>query len=321
MDEFDFFDKTDIKDISKKTRISIDNLQYLKNEEFDKLSKTKGLGFIRIIEREYQVDLSQKREKLIQYLKEHDRFKNKEFFIAPPSKSRYTKSMASILLMLIAFGIFFIFYLKTGNAPDKNINEFSQNPIINETKNLSGIEINATDINDTNKTKELSTFEKNDTNKTKVLMQKEELYKTVEKNISISKTDKNIKNSVNMINTTSGTEESNRSQIILPSAKEQDNNKTVLSNNLVIFPKKRLWVGVINLDNYKKKSYLTDGNITINTNSNIIIATGHGEFRLDYNNKILDFSTVNPMRFLVKDGNITKISRKDFIKLNRGKYW
>ena len=317
MDEFEFFDKTDIKDISKRTRISVDDLNHLKNEEFDKLNKTKGLGFIKILEREYLVDLSSVKEKFILYLKEHDKYSNKEFFIAPAKKRTYTKPTAVFLLMVVAFGIFFFFYSTTSKTVSKPIAKLEQNPIINETKDLSGIEINST-----NASKTVSTISKKETNSThenKILSpKKEKILQTVEKNTTIKQTENKANNNISSSVTRKDINISNAE--VLATSK-QDSNNTIVKNNLTIVPKKRLWVGVVTLDNYKKRSYLTDKNISIDVKSETLIATGHGEFTLDYDNKTLAFSSVNPIRFLIKDGNITKISKKDFIKLNKGRYW
>ncbi len=54
----DILEENSIKAISDKTKISVENLEYLLALEFDALSKVKTLGFISILEREYKADLS-----------------------------------------------------------------------------------------------------------------------------------------------------------------------------------------------------------------------------------------------------------------------
>lgn len=53
----DILEENSIKAISDKTKISEENLEYLLALDFDALSKVKTLGFISIIEREYNADL------------------------------------------------------------------------------------------------------------------------------------------------------------------------------------------------------------------------------------------------------------------------
>jgi hypothetical protein len=60
-----------LKEICKKTNISEENLEALFAGEFDLLKKVKTMGFISIIEREYNVDLSPLREEALTYYKMH----------------------------------------------------------------------------------------------------------------------------------------------------------------------------------------------------------------------------------------------------------
>jgi len=321
MDELELFDKNSIKDISKKTRISEKDLEYIRDEDFDNISKTKGLGFIKIIEREYGVDLSEKREKLISYLKEHDRYKNKEFFIAPPSKRRYSKYIAFFILVLMLAGVIFIFYLKKPSSfstVEKSYGE--QNPIVNEAKEISGIEINST-----NTTKEDGgsvAIEENmaevaDDNQTSM---------TTEENSSKVEAENKQQNIENNVSEAPKSVESSAEQVVTQVATTEKNTskpaeKVAMENSLILSPKSKLWVGVIDMNNHKKKSYIKDNNLTIAVNSDMLIATGHGEFTLYYKDKKLSFSTKSPIRFYIKDGNLTEINKKEFIKLNKGRYW
>jgi len=56
-----------IKSVSQRTKISEDNLKSLANKNFDVIKKIKTLGFISIIEREYNVNLTPLREKAKEY--------------------------------------------------------------------------------------------------------------------------------------------------------------------------------------------------------------------------------------------------------------
>ncbi len=331
MDSVDFFQNIDLKEVSKKTLIDKKDLNYIKNEEFDKLSKTKGLGFIKIIEREYKIDLSDKKDKFIEYLKEHGKESAKEFFIAPPKQpiKILPKLIVILLVLLIAAGIVYIVYLNTAYRSSSNQANIEKNQIVKEAQAISGIDIN--ESNDTNKEVAVSMAKQEDNGSDNSFLSNKQ--ENSEKNISVS-ADKTIKTAVNSFDTNStqneavSKESSGKDLTVIQKTKpkedkklQNDNNTTVKNYNLTIIPKNRIWVGVVDLENYKKKSYLKDTNITINKNHNFMIATGHGEFKLLFDDRILDFNTKNPVRFVVKDGNISQISRKEFIKLNRGKYW
>jgi len=278
----DFFDFFDIKDISEKTRISELDLQILKDKEFDKIDKSKGLGFIKIIEREYLVDLSKLKNELIAYLKEHNKTQNTEFFIAPPPKKKNNKIVAVFLLLLIIVaGIFYMMYFRNEHKIIINTNGYKATPAIKEARRLTNIELNETN-------------ESNETNVT----------------------------NINVLDTNESNESNNTDKFL---SKEQ--NKTVvikqektIDNNLTIEPKTRLWVGEIDLSTHKKRSYTKDSNISIPINDNALIVTGHGYFKLFYKDKKFDFSRKSPIRFFIKDDNISQITKDEFIKLNKGKY-
>ncbi len=63
----DILEENSIKAISDKTKISEENLEYLLALDFDALSKVKTLGFISIMEREYNADLSALKAQAVEY--------------------------------------------------------------------------------------------------------------------------------------------------------------------------------------------------------------------------------------------------------------
>ncbi|MDD3592739.1 MAG: hypothetical protein PHO65_08860 [Sulfurovum sp.] len=53
----DILEEHSLKNISKKTNISEENIEYLLEKNFDKIERVKAMGFISIIEREFDADL------------------------------------------------------------------------------------------------------------------------------------------------------------------------------------------------------------------------------------------------------------------------
>ncbi len=318
MDDIDFFDKVDLKEVAKKTLIDIKDLEYLKNEEFDKLSKTKGLGFIKILEREYKVDLSDKKEKFLTYLKEQGKDAAKEFFIAPPKPpaKTFSKLIILILFFIVGVGILYILYLNIGYNTTSNQAISSENRVVKEAQNISGIKTDETNATEENLTKNVQV--KSNISDANIST---DIYLSQKKNIiTVEKTEKKI--SKNISKEKNITTKINKVTFASSKMKKQIPNNIIGTKYVVtIVPKNRIWVGVIDLKSYKKKSYLRDTNITITKNNSYIIATGHGHFKIYYKDKIIDFNTLSPVRLLVKNGNVTQISKDEFIKLNKGKYW
>jgi len=66
----DILQEHTLKNMSQTTKISEENLEQIANEEFSNLVKAKALGFISILEREYQVDLKVLKERALLYYEE-----------------------------------------------------------------------------------------------------------------------------------------------------------------------------------------------------------------------------------------------------------
>ena len=322
MDELDFFEKEDLKEVARKTLIDIKYLKKFKDKDFENISKTKGLGFLKIIEREYRVDLSYERDNFLNYIKTVKKSDKEEYFIAPPPKNsnRFAKFLAISILIMIALGVSYLIYINTNIFKTDN-NPYKTNQIVSEAKKIAKIKI---DVNDSNISEENITMKnlKNDNNSSNI----ENVNMIVTEQNQSQETiyeSNNPKKESNLTATKENTSKSSETE-----QNPTDNFKSIIktkstnkSIHLTIAPKKRIWVGVIDLSNYKKKSYLRDTNITIDTQKGILLTTGHGLFKLVYKNKTYNFSGRNPKRFYIKDDNITQISKKEFVKMNRGKYW
>ncbi len=95
----------DISEISKRTRISVENLEYLLDHDWEQLKKVQALGFINILEREYGIDLGALRRECRNYYEEHnfDEDQNIGVPIAPPEKSE--SLIGAFLGKLVMFAI------------------------------------------------------------------------------------------------------------------------------------------------------------------------------------------------------------------------
>jgi len=146
------FEKYSIEEINKKTKISPISLRYIKNKEFSKLPRVKFIGFIRIIEKEFRVDLSD----LIKEYEEATKHIDEEVKFESPKKN------SNFLIMLFAISLIVIggHYLYKTTNQNKNIlleQNYSITQEINNTiskieKNQTTNEENNTTLKDTNTT-------------------------------------------------------------------------------------------------------------------------------------------------------------------------
>ena len=152
-----FFELHTIEEINKKTRISPISLRYIKNKEFEKIQRVKFLGFIKIIEKEYNVDLSSLVE---EYNESVNKEKKQQVSIQNNNNSKQKNSSFLLLLLaviLLTLGGYFLYNNLNAKKNVTNLAEnFSISQNVTQTQNeinYSEEEINVSDItNENNKT-------------------------------------------------------------------------------------------------------------------------------------------------------------------------
>ena len=115
--------------ISQKTNIPIEVLEKLLNKEWESLQATKAKGFIAIIEREFDVDLSELKEEAAQYYNTHKKDEPKrpidlvDAQIVSNGNKIVTNIVAIIAFILVVYAVWFYFFKpKDGNIIPQEIN-------------------------------------------------------------------------------------------------------------------------------------------------------------------------------------------------------
>ena len=282
MSDFEKLKSMDIEEIYKKTYIARKNLKALLKKDFSKFDRLKALGFVKIIEREFDLDLSELKEEIRDYFDKKEDKEEKIEEKAEEVEEKESKKNIYILigLIIILIALFAIFYKNSKQTTPKSI-----------SKNI----------------------EKNETNVTK-----KEPITIVEKNLSSKEASK--------------IDETNISQSSQSSLEENttEKNQTIKKSlsikkstipKITLIPKSKIWVGVIYLDDFKKKNYLTSLPIELNSSRDFLLLTGHGMLKIDIDSNITDYNSPKRLRFLYKDGNFTKIDEETFKEYNRGRSW
>ena len=119
--------------ISKKTNIAKDTLERLFVADFGALQKTKALGFISIIEREYHADLDSLRSEAQEYYAQHTEPQGKRTVGIPVVHQKRGKSK---WLLILVFGLLvyvsWYFFTQFDKKHLKNILPFMENKISQE---------------------------------------------------------------------------------------------------------------------------------------------------------------------------------------------
>jgi len=292
MSDFDKLKKMDIEDIYRRTYIARKYIKALLDKDFSKFDRLKALGFVKIIEREFEFDLSDLKNEIDEYfvkdsikLQESSEDKKDISNIADNKEEKNYKAFFITVVIIVSIIVAFYIYNSLDNKEkvQKNIpkTSFFERNESNNSKN-ENLEEN------------IKLKENNDTVQDVALKKTKETKKIVEETKSSE---------------TKAVEETKSSE-----------KKAVLPS-IVIIPKQRVWIGMIYLDDYSKENYVTSSPIDINTSRDQLIVTGHGNIKIEIDGNVTDYKETKKLRFLYRAGDLEKIDKETFKKFNRGKNW
>ncbi|MFV0946710.1 hypothetical protein [Campylobacter jejuni] len=301
-----------LKEVATKTQIELDFLEALVEKNFAVLSRFNVKGFVKILSREYELDFSDFNEEYEAYLNENNPTPQTKPKMITPKLDAYSQKSSNawpflivlIVLVIIGSGIYYFDTLKTFFKDEQNNTSATVIDIIGQAQeNLKSLGGNNVVVIDNNKAQE--------TNQTESVLPSQ--------NISLQENDKNIsiENNISENNTTLLDEEKN-TQI------QEDTNtpKTDSLKEAHFKTSSKIWIGLIDLKNLKKTSFVKEKDFNISLDKDQLILTGAAALTMfNQENKEQKFPAGISKRFLIKDGKITSISPAEFAKLNKGKEW
>ena len=106
----EILEENTVKAISTKTNIAENNIEALVEADFEKIKRVKTMGFISILEREYNADLSALKEQALEYYNAHnvDEKVTLGMPMAEEKKGR-SKWFMLLVLFLIVYAIWYAF--------------------------------------------------------------------------------------------------------------------------------------------------------------------------------------------------------------------
>ena len=155
----------------------------------------------------------------------------------------------------------------------------------------------------------------------------EQIPKTEQKSFLISEEKPQEKKALPQPIKEQNSSEENLTKFVDDNASKKETNTTqqlsseevVSLPQIVIIPKKKLWVGIWYLDNHKRKNYITTNPIEINTSRDQLIMTGHGLFQVAIDGNVTDFKARGKVRFIYRAGELEKIDKKTFELFSKGR--
>lgn len=291
MDSWKKLEDLNLLEVQKRTQIEIACLEYIIKKDFKSLSRFNVNGFIKILQREYELDFSNFLEEYHTYLEENGIEKKNHVYIAPRMNS-YTKESSSVWYIVIIVVVLLIVALAWG------VSRFFQSSTLDEntTNVLNQEQVVLEEKVDENETPVVNFFaddviENNETNTTILELTDESnntIEETLEDNASLNMPEENM----------------------------------VLLKESIIKPSAELWLGMVDLKTFRKSSLTIKNDYILSLDKDMLITTGHAAFSLnDENNNTLEFKNGVSKFLMIKDGKIKQITKAEFVKENRGKLW
>lgn len=277
----------DLKEVSEKTRIEIEFFQALLAKDFEELEKFNVRGFLKILNREYNIDLSDMLEEYEAFLnKDEEKIENEAKVVT--NVDQYSKESSNwwlwllIGVVLIAIIVLVLkFDLLKGFVNETNEESSSVAVVQTISEAQNNLEENNMSVENTEELNQIQT-----------IIQEEE-------NLS-----QNVATSTQTLNEA------------ITSADEGLKKEAIFSTD------GKVWVGFIDLETRTNSSIVTDNNFSVDLSKDQLLLIGGTALTLiDEKGEIQTFPAGNSKRFLVKDGAIKSITLSEFISYNKGKEW
>jgi len=88
-----------------------------------------------------------------------------------------------------------------------------------------------------------------------------------------------------------------------------------------IIPKTKVWLGYIDLADYKKSQTTFSDELELDPAKNWLLSFGHGHIKIEINGEIKEYKDPRTMRFSYIDSELKEIGFEEFKSLNRGSGW
>ena len=259
--------------IHEQTHISHKYVQALLHENFDGMQKVQLLGFISILEREYEVDLTSLRHSAIEHfemssIQTEEEPEYKKELLASSSSDRKKLYIAAVLVLLVlAAAMYFSLQSKEDDkaSPSANTEEVKSKRVVAE-QNVS---------TEAHESKKQAVSAVSDENNDTSTLSKEQ------------------------------------------TKKQQQAER----HTFVIFPRTKVWLGIIDLDSGKKRQTVTSKSVELNASKNYLLSFGHGYIDIDLDGNKTSLKDPKSVKFLYKDGELKKIDNSEFRSYNKGKLW
>ena len=273
--------------ISIQTHISPSNIRKLLDGEFEAFSPIQFNGFVTIIEREYDVDLTEWRLHFAQCVPEPEvplaETENDPFthVLLAKKKQRLTVAVLTGLLLTVVAVTYFVL----GNGATEAKIELNNTAIEKARANMATLG-NRTMPGTQMQTEAIQATRQSDGAESELIPPA----------------------------TPVGTDgETAAAETAAPAVVQYD--------DLIILPKTKVWLGVIDTKTQRRETRTTEEPWRLDGSKKWLIVTGHGYVTLECGDENATYSEVRQLLFVYENGHCRRIDESEFRSLNRGRVW
>ncbi|MDE7316976.1 MAG: hypothetical protein K2N12_04500 [Helicobacter sp.] len=300
-----------IQGIHERTYIAVFKIEAILNKDYEQFDRTTAIGFIRILEREYNLNLSAWIEDYDDYCQAHGLLKTDEYdttFTDVNVKIDHYEKRASpkwlniaigIIVLLVIGGYLAFHYLDTDNALsilDSNTtkHENPSEPNANEQETSESEDEGEETINqETNQTEDNTTAPK-ETNSTTATAPVAP--------VAAATSAPNVK----------------------PNAETNATSKTQtltfnVGNDIA---GRQLWIGVLYVSSKRRVHQIVTNELNLNVKEPMLFVTGHGRFSVGVDGNLQKLNYAAPIYlYYAPDEGVRVISEAEFREINGGRGW
>ncbi len=264
-DPIGYLKSVGVEMIVERTRISQQNVIHLLERDFTKIRKVQFFGFVSILEREFDVDLSAYKEEFLSAMGSEKELEYEiPAYVSAPEKTADSRILWFVFAMAaVLVAGYFIFNTESDHAPAVSAEPVESIVIQEAQERLSA-----------------------------AAQQKE-----AQRQQALAEANATAE------------------------AEAAEANAALVPPKITILPKRRVWLGMINLETGKKLQTITESAYELNTSQPWLIVFGHGYIDIETDGKLEEYSDRQKLWFLFENDHLEKIDRDTFRMRNGGNAW
>ncbi len=283
----------DTEAIVQRTKISHSNIVKMLGRDFGAFKKVQFFGFISILEREYRVDLHSLREEYLEASAlEQPTSLHPEYFLGAPRKRSLGKLWGIALLFLVGLVVYMLLP-QTPQTPHLVLPE-TEHPLIVKAKE----QLEAA--------RQQESLEENNTQYPEPIMPEK---MEVQSGILEPETNATLQ------------EEQAVAPIVTAAEKVMTPTPSNVEAELVLIPSRRLWLGIIDMDDGTKIQTVTQDPYEINATKRWRMVLGHGYVEVRINGETKTYQTPEKLWLAYENGRLDELDAETFRQQNGGKSW